>query len=410
MNHLKTKSPSGVIGDFETLVTTLSRYNGGGQGNCTRYPQSSVLPYSLQYRPTRWREIDGKCERHFEGEDDIYPMNWISERHQNMDLINCQILVDFQCEREASPAVDGPIIRNRFIEYYGVTPEERNLPNYVEDALRLCFKGGSVCNAADTEDNKRRFPLFKRPGVITTAIMMHHYSMNECDGGGGGGGGGDVPADCTGLPGSTANLPSSCQGSVAQTALEIVKDLERGYWCNFNKPSESMPDKYAYSQFINNMSPGNLGKFLFNYSHYEREGWHPEPYGPIRSDTEALFWCTWLPRKAYDGAGYPHSTLQALSISARNACSNFKQGTGGFEYIYNEPGAAQKVSPGDVICYYSPSANAVTHVGIVCSVSNDYVVTVESNTWSTSLSLTVENGYVHSPSQYMTVEGFGTIK
>ena len=61
----------GTIGSWETLVTALSRYNGGGNSNC------------------RWPVGYAGCPPLYEGEDDIYPMNWIDARHSTMYLIYC---------------------------------------------------------------------------------------------------------------------------------------------------------------------------------------------------------------------------------------------------------------------------------------------------------------------------------
>lgn len=69
-SHLK-----GKIGktpeNFEELVKAFSYYNGGGNANCGR-----VSVYT-------------NCPPLFQGEDDIYPMNWFDRRHDLMYLVYC---------------------------------------------------------------------------------------------------------------------------------------------------------------------------------------------------------------------------------------------------------------------------------------------------------------------------------
>lgn len=66
------KNPS----TFEDLVTALSRYNGGGNGNCNDARRTSYLG----------------CPRLFEGEDDPYTLAFYDSRHNNMYLIFCSDL------------------------------------------------------------------------------------------------------------------------------------------------------------------------------------------------------------------------------------------------------------------------------------------------------------------------------
>lgn len=72
--HLKGKV-GGTIDDVETLITALSRYNGGGNSNC-----QLGYPYPIPY---------AGCPRRFEGEDDPYPVNWLDSRHSEMYLLYC---------------------------------------------------------------------------------------------------------------------------------------------------------------------------------------------------------------------------------------------------------------------------------------------------------------------------------
>lgn len=65
----------GSINDVPTLITALSRYNGGGNSNCQQ-----GYPYPIPY---------GSCPRLFEGEDDPYPVNWLGSRQNTMYLLFC---------------------------------------------------------------------------------------------------------------------------------------------------------------------------------------------------------------------------------------------------------------------------------------------------------------------------------
>ena len=72
--HLNGKV-GGSIGDAETAITALSRYNGGGNSNCqVGYP--FPIPYA-------------GCPRAFEGEDDPYPTNFVDNKHNTMYLLYC---------------------------------------------------------------------------------------------------------------------------------------------------------------------------------------------------------------------------------------------------------------------------------------------------------------------------------
>jgi len=73
-NHLKGKV-GGNLKDVKSIITALSRYNGGGNSNC-----QSGYPYKIPY---------SGCPRAFEGEDDPYPTNFLDNKHNNMYLLYC---------------------------------------------------------------------------------------------------------------------------------------------------------------------------------------------------------------------------------------------------------------------------------------------------------------------------------
>ena len=73
-DHLKGKV-GGNLKDVNTVITALSRYNGGGNSNC-----QAGYPYPIPY---------GGCPRAFEGEDDPYPMSFVDPKHDKMYLLYC---------------------------------------------------------------------------------------------------------------------------------------------------------------------------------------------------------------------------------------------------------------------------------------------------------------------------------
>ncbi len=168
MEHLKGKmgiegvAPDQVQLDYEKLLMGLARYNGGGNGNCT------FDSFLNQERPTRWRAA-GYCPVSLEGDDHIYPANWLDDKHQEMDLIFCMDAVEFTCNR-AAQASDSNDIIDRYTAVMGRSPSAE----FVSSALTNCFMGGVACNPDTTNNNTTKYPLFQRLGVLTTAIIMHN--------------------------------------------------------------------------------------------------------------------------------------------------------------------------------------------------------------------------------------------
>ncbi|MEK7155013.1 MAG: hypothetical protein AAB697_02700, partial [Patescibacteria group bacterium] len=79
-NHLKGKV-GGNLSNYQSAITALSRYNGGGNANCQPpYKAGDGKTYKLSY---------SSCPRLFEGEDDPYATNWLDLRHDKMSLIFC---------------------------------------------------------------------------------------------------------------------------------------------------------------------------------------------------------------------------------------------------------------------------------------------------------------------------------
>ncbi len=168
MEHLKDKmgmkgaAPDQIQLNYEKLLYGLSSYNGWGNANCTSN-------YLDEERPTRWR-LAGYCPATAPGEDHIYPVNWIDDRHQEMDLIFCMDTVEFTCNRSAT-ADDYKAIYDRYLDVMNQPPTD----DFMERALTLCFMGGgTVCSPELTNNNTNKYPLFQRLGVLTTALIMNH--------------------------------------------------------------------------------------------------------------------------------------------------------------------------------------------------------------------------------------------
>jgi hypothetical protein len=383
MEHLKGKmGMAGVPADsvqltYDDLVVGLSNYNGPGNANCSTSPMTGAP------RPTRWRD-SGRCPVPY-GFDHIYPVNWISPQHTNMDLIYCMDTVEFTCNREATSA-DAASIAARYEQVMLKPPPV----GFVEDAMNYCFKGSFVCNPTVTDNNTRKYPLFQRPGVLTTAILAHQSSL-ICGGAGGGGGGGGGTggvvsgSQCQDLPEYTGDTSNNPYGSkivnVART-ITASSSLGQGHWNYFNRPLPGMPDQYAYD---NGRLKWNQEKFINNR----------DDTAYLSQDIFSLYWCTWLTHDSYVGGGVPGASSVFNAFNSRTQLSQFISYGNGYDFVCNGPGVVKGISPGDVIFYtwLSPSdpgyGTAAAHVGIVASVSGTTITTYEVNTSRPSITLTV---------------------
>lgn len=382
MEHLKDKmGMGGVPADsvqltYDKLVVGLSNYNGPGNANC------STSPVTGTPRPTRWRD-SGKCPVAY-GFDHIYPINWISPQHINMDLIYCMDTVEFTCNREATSA-DAASIAARYEQVMLKPPPV----GFVEDAMNYCFKGSFVCNPAITDNNTRKYPLFQRPGVLTTAILAHQSSL-ICNGGGGSGGSGGTGGvisggQCQNLPeykGDTSKNPYGNKIVNVARTITASSSLGQGHWNYFNRPLPGMPDQYAYS---NGNLKWNQEKFIN----------HRDDVGYLSQDIFSLYWCTWLTHDSYVGAGVPGASSVFNAFNSRTQLAQFISYGNGYDFVCNGPGVVKGISPGDVIFYtwLAPSdpgyGTAAAHVGIVSSVTGTTITTYEADTMRPSITLTV---------------------
>ncbi len=404
MEHLKGKmGMAGVPADsvqltYEKLVVGLANYNGPGNANCSTSPMTGAP------RPTRWRD-SGRCPAEY-GFDHIYPVNWISPQHTNMDLIYCKDTVEYTCNREATDA-DATAMASRYQEVMLKPPPD----GFIEDAMNSCFAGSNGCNPAVTDNNTRKYPLFQRPGVLTTAILAHQSSL-MCSGGGGGGGGagggggtGGVVSgsQCQSLPKYTGDTSNNPYGSkivnVART-ITASSSLGQGHWNYFNRPLSGMPNEYSHN---GGRLKWNQDKFINNRD--------DEDY--LSQDIFSLYWCTWLTHDSYVGGGVPGASSVFNAFNSRTQLSQFISYGNGYDFVCNGPGVVKGISPGDVIFYtwLAPSdpgyGTAAAHVGIVASVSGTTIKTYEANTSRPSITLTVNaDGSVGRQAGLYTL-GFG---
>ena len=306
-------------------------------------------------------------------------------------MINCQRAVDFQCDRP-SQSSDRLIIRGRYFEVYGEYPTA----DFVEKALTTCFQGGAVCNAADTDNNTRRYPVFKRPGAITIAIILANNKYDCGNGGGGDGGEGGVldPLKCLSRPTFTGSGGSHPYGSqIVSIANMIVSHLDKGHWNYHNKPRPSMPDEYEYG------SGGRKWKQELFDDPQTRDN-----NTVLQADAYSLYWCTWLTKDSYRGASVPGNSSIFATLAVRLQASAFATSGGGYDFVCNGPGIINGIAPGDVVFFYN---NTFTHVGIVSSVSSSIVGTIESNSGRTTYDYTVaDDGSVNNPN----IIGFGRFR
>jgi hypothetical protein len=398
MEHLKGKmgmsgaSAGSVQLTYEKLVKGLSDYNGPGNANCSTSPMTGAP------RPTRWRD-SGRCPVSY-GFDHIYPVNWISPDHTDMDVIYCMDTVEFTCNRASTPA-DYDFIKSRYEEVMKKSPPE----GFVEKAMEVCYAGSPVCNAGDTDNDTRKYPLFKRPGVLTTAIIAHQSSLicGGSGGSGGSGGGGGIggsggvssPSQCQNPPqytgGSSTNPYASSIVNVART-ITASSSLGQGHWNYFNRPLSGMPDQYSHSNGKLKWSEEKYQRFLRDK---DRDSYSVPTY--LSSDIYSLYWCTWLTHDSYVGGGVPGASTVFNAFNSRSQLSQFISYGNGYDFVCNGPGVVDGISPGDVIFYtwLSPSdpgyGTAAAHVGIVASVSSTSITTYESNTTRPSITLTVNS-------------------
>lgn len=162
-----------------------------------------------------------------------------------------------------------------------------------------------------------------------------------------------------GVPGPSSNSP------IANRAWEISYDLYQGFWCFWNR-SPKAPPQYFPNDVLK-YPPGYPE--LFDYALFLRNPNPSESSGPD------LFWCTWLPVKAY----HENGNNIATELYVPNMYNDFKSRG---KIIDAKTATPSNVVPGSVVFFQVTSgefSNRLNHVGVVYSVDPGGIVVVESN-------------------------------
>ena len=201
------------------------------------------------------------------------------------------------------------------------------------------------------------------------------------------------------------------KSSPGQIAWETAKLLEPGYWCYYNKPPESFePKEYFMDGDVpiwNQELFDSLGKDVCEAQlrAATSDAWH------------ALFWCTWLTKKAYVLAGIPGADNVMdgnVEVTRQNFIAN-STGLGdgqvgsGWDYVANGEVGPYKLKPGDAVFYSTTGGGEGTHIAVVYEIGLSYVRTVESNAPYKSNTLTYASGHFGG-AMGLVVLGFGTYR
>lgn len=197
-----------------------------------------------------------------------------------------------------------------------------------------------------------------------------------------------TPVHCT-ADKEALPFPNNSASPIARRAWEITSDLYQGFWCFWNRSPGGLPtDQTLYPPSYPN---------LFDMDLFRN---NPNPGYPANIN---LFWCTWLPVKAYNETG---SSL-AANLSSQVMADDFDARG---KFLKNHDITYTSVSSGDVIFYRvidSPTSYRFNHVGVVYEVTKSYIRTVESNaSWKTSTITVADDGHIENLPG-ITVEGFG---
>lgn len=151
---------------YEELVAAIGIFNGPGNMNCSSDPRGNI-------RPTRWRE-GGRCPAQFESEDHPHAVAWISDRHDNMDLIYCMDFAEFSCQTSGTSEELDRIkdhIRN-FMS--NASPDvrwsEEKIEQHTAEVKEKCFADSPICQSLSSGG---KYPRYERPGSLTVAILLN---------------------------------------------------------------------------------------------------------------------------------------------------------------------------------------------------------------------------------------------
>lgn len=185
---------------------------------------------------------------------------------------------------------------------------------------------------------------------------------------------------------------------IAQRALAIVNNLQKGFW-DFYNFSPDYPNLFNQEEF--NCCPYHC--YLNNNNPPPNEK-HPsgcEGSPEAISNAEAMFWCTWLVIKSYQETG--HSVPNNLGVKGMK--DNWPQD----KFLPPETNVHQ-LKTGDVIFFRKENNGNYfwAHVGIICNLDNrdDFITVCEANNFAPIVQYTVANGRVQNRGS-LVVAGFG---
>lgn len=210
------------------------------------------------------------------------------------------------------------------------------------------------------------------------------------------GGPGGITVNCTSSKGNMA-FENYQSNPVANRGWEIVADLYQGFWCYWNRsPIHIATDTVYY--------PPSYPQY-FNYPAFLA---NPRPNiqnGPA----ELLFWCTWLIVESYKEAGGISLPLNTLGVPTMQTYF----ATNG-RYVPASSVTPTNVAPGDVIFFKKPGDTRLRHVGLVYTVTRDYILFVQSNAPTKTGSVTFsESGIglldVRAGSSSLIATGIGSL-
>jgi len=173
-----------------------------------------------------------------------------------------------------------------------------------------------------------------------------------------------VPVVCSDEKGPIGVAGPGSSSPIANRAWKITYDLYQGFWCFWNR-SPGNPPHPDFPNDILTYPPGYPE--LFDYSLFKTNP------NPSRSGVQNLFWCTWLPIKAYTENG---SKIGA-NIYTPDMYADFERRG---KIIDKTQATPSNVKPGAVVFFdVANSLNRLDHVGVIYAVNQDGVAFVQSN-------------------------------
>lgn len=179
-----------------------------------------------------------------------------------------------------------------------------------------------------------------------------------------------VVVTCSTEKGPVGIAGPNSSSAIANRAWEITYDLYQGFWCFWNRSPGNPP----HSDFPNDIVTYPDGyPNLFDYALYKTNP------NPCRDCVQNLFWCTWLPIKAYEESGNPiaQNTYTPSMYSDFKARSKIIDNHDPDNGIYPDP---SNVKPGAVVFFdVDNTLDRMDHVGVVYTVNEDGITFVQSN-------------------------------